>query len=87
MSKKRREVYALFDKKMGVYGSIKDFSSVVDMSREFEMFVKNMDGKYYMSNHLDEYAVYKIGEFDNETGEIVKCEPVVMLELVSLKGE
>lgn len=86
-SSKKRELYALFDKKVGAYRGVKDYGDVVEMSRDFEVLVRNMDKKYYMANHLDEYAVYRVGYFDDETGEVEKIQPVSVLELCSFSEQ
>lgn len=67
-------VVALYDLKAEFYGNPAIFRSDADAARSlFDVFA-NKDT--LPGQHPEDFALFRIGTFDNQTGAIVPCTPV-----------
>jgi len=62
------KMYAIFDKKMNFYGSPFFTKHQVEMMRSLSQVVKDPNSN--LSKFHKDFAVYQIGEFDDNTGKV-----------------
>lgn len=75
------KVYSIFDKELGVYGSLCSHQNDILARRSFEMIKTRMpDIQLNPSN----FTLYQVGEFDDATGEIENLNPRVVFEFAGL---
>lgn len=67
------KVFSVFDSKLQVFNTPFFSRSVADASRSFSDLVR--DGRTTVAQHPDDFFLYEIGEYSDETGELVACTP------------
>ena len=65
-------IYSIRDAKTGFMAPTFDMNDA-SAARNFEHAV--MNSASLMNSHPGDYALYRIGEFDSESGELVPCLP------------
>lgn len=65
-------VYSVFDDKAGVYGTPIFVNSQGIAVRSFSDAVKESGSVF--ARHASDYKLYRIGEFDNVSGELIKLD-------------
>lgn len=80
------ELYSVYDKKMGVYGRPMPTEHLVQVLRGLKQVV-NSNEKAPLSMYPEDFDLYKVGEFDEKTGEIHRADlkPIFMQNLAELK--
>lgn len=78
-------VYSLYDKKLARY--LTPFYSENDMTAHREMVTLLQNKEHPITIHAEDYTLFHVGEFDDETG-FTTCDRVEpSLELGALKVE
>lgn len=67
-------IISVFDKKTGLYHPPVAFRHTGDAIRDFEALKKDTDTRY--GQHPEDYELYKIGEFNDDNGELVHMKPL-----------
>lgn len=67
------KVFSVFDSKLQVFNTPFFSRSVADASRSFSDLVR--DSRTTVSQHPDDFFLYEIGQYSDETGELVACVP------------
>lgn len=70
----QQSIVSVFDKKTSLYHNPVTVRSIGDAIRDFETLKKNPDNRY--GQHPEDYELYKIGEFNDDNGEIVTSKPM-----------
>lgn len=78
-------VYAVFDKKLGNYATPFFMKNHGLALRAFGDLV--MDPSTTVSRHAEDFSLYYLGAFDDETGELLNQEPVHISHAVDFKNE
>ena len=69
-------VYAVYDKAISAYSRPFFCMSPAHAMRMFGDNVNNSGSE--MNAHPEDYSCFKLGEWDDNTGELVSCEPVCL---------
>ena len=67
------QVYSVFDSVSGVYDRIWQSISDGAALREFTDIACNAD--HPIGRHPEHYSLFRVAEFDDNTGELIVCEP------------
>ncbi len=79
------QVYAIFDQCAGIYE--KPFFSTTDdlVRREFQDVVNTED--HPIAKHPEHYTLYRLGNFDNQTGKILNEENECLCTALEIKSQ
>jgi len=74
------KMYAVMDVKMGMYQQPFFQANNLTALRTFEDNIQEPNSRF--AKHAEDYRLYEIGEFDDETGELrsVENKPVLLAE-------
>lgn len=75
--------YSIFDKKADVYSKPFFVGQDGEASRMFIDLVN--DSKTTLHRHPEDYSLYRIGEFNDNSGEIIKCLPKHITNATTVK--
>lgn len=67
------KVFSVFDSKLQVFNTPFFSRSVADASRSFSDLVR--DSRTTIGQHADDFFLYEIGQYSDETGELVASAP------------
>ena len=67
------KVFSVFDSKLQVFNTPFFSRSAADASRSFSDLVR--DSRTTVGQHSDDFFLYEIGQYSDETGELVACAP------------
>lgn len=67
-----KQIFSLYDKKGQIYTTPFFFSQVGEATRALDGIVNN--GQTQVSQYPDDFAMYKIGEFDDVSGKFKPCD-------------
>lgn len=74
--------YSLFDSVDGAYGTImlhrSDARAAKTVSDTFTMKNKEASAKGYPETPITDYRLYKVGSFDDTSGSLLSCDPVLI---------
>lgn len=74
-------IFAIRDAKTGFLSPTVDMNDPAAI-RNFEHAVRNSGS--LMNSHPQDYSLFRIGEFDNETGEVSACLPANIADATSV---
>jgi len=74
-------VFAVYDKKMAEYGPPVAVSHVIEAERWFDSLV---NGEGVVSRYPEDFALYRIGDYDAASGTMTAQAPVFVVVGVSL---
>lgn len=74
-------VFAVYDKKMAEYGPPVAVGHVIEAKRWFDSLV---NGEGVVSRYPEDFALYRIGEYDAASGTMTAEAPVFIVDGVSL---
>ena len=74
-------VFAVYDKKMGEYGPPVAVSHVIEAERWFDSLV---NGEGVVSRYPEDFALYRIGDYDAASGTMTAQAPVFIVDGASL---
>lgn len=77
------KVFSVLDSKIGAFGV--PFVAVSGPAAQRLLSVTVRDGESLLSRFPEDYALYEIGNFDDQTGELCPCVPVSVCSCVQLK--
>lgn len=77
----KRLVYAVYDKKMAEYGPPVAVSHVIEAERWFDSLV---NGEGVVSRYPEDFALYRIGDYDVASGTMTAEAPVFIVDGASL---
>lgn len=77
----KRLVYAVYDKKMAEYGPPVAVGHVIEAERWFDSLV---NGEGVVSRYPEDFALYRIGEYDAASGTMTAEAPVFVVDGASL---
>lgn len=78
-------LYVIFDKKVGAYN--KPFPEVNDVMAVRSLHAVLLDDKIQLSMFPECFDLFRIGEFDDQSGEITPEKPCFIVSAVSLKND
>ena len=67
------KVFSVFDSKLQVFNTPFFSRSVADASRSFSDLAR--DSRTTVGQHSEDFFLYEIGQYSDETGELVACTP------------
>lgn len=84
--KQIQQIYATYDKKANIYLPIftMDSHAVAERSVFDGLYKQYPDGELFV--HANDYALYVLGEFNSDTGEIRVSNPAVVAELGAIRN-
>ena len=71
-------VYAVKDSAVQSYAQPMFFPTVPAAVRAFSDAVNSQDPNSQLCKHPEDFALYKVGDYDTVTGVIEPCQPVVV---------
>lgn len=74
----RHQVYSIFDERAGVFAQPMIFMSPMQAERAFDVMLRS-DPNSIMNKYPEDYKLFKIGIFNDLTGEITPCPHVLIL--------
>ena len=77
----KRLVYAVYDKKMAEYGPPVAVGHVIEAERWFDSLV---NGEGVVSRYPEDFALYRIGDYDPASGTMTAEPPVFVVDGASL---
>jgi hypothetical protein len=77
----KRLVYAVYDKKMAEYGPPVAVGHVIEAERWFDSLV---NGEGVVSRYPEDFALYRIGDYDVASGTMTAEAPVFIVDGASL---
>lgn len=79
-------IYSIYDKKMEVFNRPMIEQNLVPILRSLGNIMR--DPKSAFANYPEDFAIYKIGEFNHRMGKIIpRLNPELVIEMASLKQE
>ena len=75
------KVFSVFDSKLQVFNTPFFSRSAADASRSFSDLVR--DGRTTVGQHPDDFFLYEIGQYTDETGELVATQIAAATAFVS----
>ena len=81
-----KQYYSVYDKKSQTYSQ--PFLEITDGTAQRaiqDLLLGDKDHPF--TKHTSDFAVYKLGSFNDETGSIVNNKPELLTELTKLSGE
>lgn len=79
-------VYSVFDSKLAMYDFPFYFSSDAAAIRGFGDEVNNPQSQKPWCRHPEDYQLFKIGEFDNDLGQLVAKAPLALVTASAVKN-
>lgn len=68
------------DLKSGLFMKPFAIQSIVDAEREFRQVAEGKHGPSMIQSYPEDFCLLKIGEFEEENGELFPCEAVIILK-------
>lgn len=78
-----RKLYGLYDKKGKCFIDYDNVNLFADLQRKYHYVCNYVDS--VLNRYADDFCVKCLADIDESTGEVIPCEPYVVLELVNLK--
>lgn len=75
-------VLAIFDTKAQVFGQVITAPNVPTVTRELQDMLR--EGNNTVAKHPEDFALYEVGSFDDETGQLGYKTPELLYKLSSL---
>lgn len=76
-------LFAIYDKALAAYGSIMTYTAKGQATRQFTDEVNKPDSE--LNKHPEDYALYYLGEYDNETSQISYEPPICVAQASDVK--
>lgn len=71
------QIFAIYDKKAYAYIDVFHFPQIGQAIRQMEDLLKT---QHPVSKHPADYDLYKLGDFDDQSGEIIPCDQPQFLQ-------
>lgn len=75
-ARRTRGLYAIFDRRKMAYLSIMEKQNNALALRDFEIITNSKEG--IISKYPEDFALYKVGKFDEENGELINENMLVI---------
>lgn len=82
---KQQRMYSIKDVKSVTYHNPFPAENTIIAMRETQSFVNNQ--KSQIADYPEDFQLWYVGTFDNDTGRYLQEEPAFVIEIVSLKKE
>jgi len=76
------EAYSIYDKKMNKYSAPNFLESLVPMQRSLQTVLQDKTSN--LARFVEDYDVYRIGTFDENTGAFVYTQPLFICALSAM---
>lgn len=80
------KVFSVFDSKAAFFGNPFFDQREASAIRSFGDAVKSNDPMNGFAKHPEDYSLFMLGEFDNETGEFDLCKPANLVTASALRA-
>lgn len=78
-------IYSIYDKAVQAY--MRPFFLQADSAAKRAFGDLVVDADHEISKHPEDYALFRIGEFDDGTGELDQCEPLCLARAHEIAAE
>lgn len=72
------KLFAIYDKALAAYGQVMTYTAKGQATRQFTDEVNRKDSE--LNKHPEDYALYYLGEYDNETGTLTTERPICVAQ-------
>lgn len=76
-------IFAIYDKALAAYGQLMTYTAKGQATRQFTDEVNRKDSE--LNKHPEDYALYFLGDYNNETGEVHIAKPTCVAQALDVK--